>query len=85
MKTSTGTLRIQLVTQQVIGREVGQRLNISKEDEQADDEAHESNDFAQPEEIRLSEILISTDKKPNDTRNQNQIIEDAQAKANSGP
>lgn len=73
-------LRNQIITQQVIGREVGQRLNISKEDEQAYYNAHK-NDFAQPEQIRLSEILISTEKKPNDLRTESQILADAQAKA----
>ena len=75
-------LRNQIVTQQVIGKEVGQRLNITKEEEQAYYDAHK-NDFAQPEEIRLSEILVSTDKKPNDTRDEAQILEAAQSKANS--
>ena len=74
-------LRNQIITQQVIGKEVGSRLNIGKEEEQAYYEEHK-NDFAQPEEIRLSEILISTDKKPKDTRDESQILEDAQTKAN---
>lgn len=72
-------LRNQIITQQVIGREVGQRLNISKEDQQAYYNEHKS-DFAQPEEIRLSEILISTEKKPNDSRSESQVLADAQAK-----
>lgn len=75
-------LRNQIITQQVIGKEVGSRLNISKEDEQAFYEAHK-NEFAQPEEVRLSEILIATDKKPNDPRDEDQILADAQTKANS--
>lgn len=74
-------LRSQIITQQVIGREVGQRLAISKEDEQAYYDQHK-NDFAQPEEIRLSEILISTEKKPSDLRSESQVLADAQAKAN---
>jgi peptidyl-prolyl cis-trans isomerase SurA len=73
-------LRNQIITQEVIGREVGQRLQISKEDEEAYYDQHKE-DFAQPEEIRLSEILISTDKKPNDPRDENQVLADAQAKA----
>jgi peptidyl-prolyl cis-trans isomerase SurA len=75
-------LRNQIITQQVIGREVGQRLTISKEDEQAYYDQHKDG-FAQPEEIRLSEILISTEKKPNDLRTDSQILADAQAKANA--
>ena len=74
-------LRNQIITQQVIGREVGQRLNITKEDEQAYYNEHKD-DFARPEQIRLSEILISTDKKANDGRSESQILSDAQAKAN---
>jgi peptidyl-prolyl cis-trans isomerase SurA len=75
-------LRNQIVTQQVIGKEVGSRLTISKDDEKAFYEAHKD-EFAIPEQIRLSEILISTDKKPGDTRDENQILDAAQAKANS--
>jgi peptidyl-prolyl cis-trans isomerase SurA len=74
------TLRNQIITQQVIGKEVGSRLTISKEEEQAFYDQHKD-EFAQPEEIRLSEILISTDKKPNDPRDADQVLADAQAKA----
>jgi peptidyl-prolyl cis-trans isomerase SurA len=74
-------LRNQIITQAVIGKEVGQRLTISKEEEQAFYEEHK-NEFAQPEQIRLSEILVSTDKKPNDTRDESQVLAAAQAKAN---
>jgi len=75
-------MRNQIITQQVIGKEVGSRLTISKDEEKAFYEEHKS-EFYQPEEIRLSEILVSTDKKPNDTRDENQVLEEAQAKANS--
>jgi peptidyl-prolyl cis-trans isomerase SurA len=54
-------LREQIITQQVIGREVGSRLSISKEEEQQFYDAHKS-DMEQPERIRLSEILVSTQK-----------------------
>ena len=50
-------LRDQIITQQVIGREVGSHLNITKEEEQRFYEAHKS-EMQQPEEIHLSEILI---------------------------
>lgn len=73
-------LRNQIITQQVIGKEVGSRLNISKDDEKAFYDEHKE-EFAQPEEIRLSEILISTEKKPNDPRDESQILSDAQAMA----
>ncbi|HKS72000.1 MAG TPA: peptidylprolyl isomerase [Terriglobales bacterium] len=55
-------LRNQIITQQVIGKEVGSKLNFSKEEEKKFYEEHKD-ELAQPEQIRLSEILISTDKK----------------------
>jgi peptidyl-prolyl cis-trans isomerase SurA len=55
-------LRNQIITQQVIGKEVGQRMNITKEEEQKYYEEHKS-EMEQPEQIRLSEILVSTEKK----------------------
>ena len=54
-------LRNQIITQQVIGREVGSHLNITKEEEQKFYEEHKS-EMEQPEQIRLSEILVSTQK-----------------------
>ncbi len=51
-------MKNQIITQQVISREVGSRMNLTKEDEVKFYEAHK-NDFARPEEIRLSEILIA--------------------------
>jgi peptidyl-prolyl cis-trans isomerase SurA len=54
--------RNQIITQQVIGKEVGQRLNITPEEEKQFYEEHKS-DLQRPEEIRLSEILVSTQKK----------------------
>lgn len=54
-------LREQIITQQVIGREVGSHITISKEEEQQFYQAHKA-DMQQPEQIRLSEILISTQK-----------------------
>jgi len=52
-------MREQIITQQVIGREVGSHLNITKEEQQQFYEAHKS-EMEQREEIRLSEILVST-------------------------
>ena len=75
-------LRNQIITQQVIGREVGSRLNITKEDEQKFYDDHKS-ELDQPEQVRLSEILISTDKKANDTRDDAQVVQAAQDKANA--
>jgi peptidyl-prolyl cis-trans isomerase SurA len=54
-------MRNQIITQQVIAREVGSHLNITKEEEQKFYEEHKS-EMEQPEEIRLSEILVSTQK-----------------------
>src|SRR5215470_9805681 len=54
-------LRNQIITQQVIQHEVGGHLNISKEEEQKFYEEHKS-EMEQPEQIRLSEILVSTQK-----------------------
>jgi peptidyl-prolyl cis-trans isomerase SurA len=73
-------LRNQIITQQVIGREVGSRLTPSKEDIQKYYDAHKG-DMAQPETIRLSEILVSTDPKPNDSADEAQRLPAAQAKA----
>jgi peptidyl-prolyl cis-trans isomerase SurA len=73
-------LRNQIITQQVIGKEVGSRLVINKEEEQAFYEAHKS-DMEQPETIRLSEILVSTEAKPNDSTDEAQRLNAAQAKA----
>jgi peptidyl-prolyl cis-trans isomerase SurA len=54
-------LRNQIITQQVIGREVGSHLNITKEEEQKFYDEHKS-EMEQPEQIRLSEILVAIPK-----------------------
>jgi peptidyl-prolyl cis-trans isomerase SurA len=69
-------LKNQIITQQVIGREVGSRMNLTKDDEMKYYETHK-NDFARPEEIRLSEILVAT--KGEDPKQ----VESAQTIANS--
>jgi len=53
------SMKNQIITQQVIGREVGSRMNLTKDDEMKYYEAHKS-ELARPEEIRLSEILVAT-------------------------
>jgi peptidyl-prolyl cis-trans isomerase SurA len=74
-------LRNQIITQQVIGREVGQRMSIPKEEIQKFYDEHKS-EMEQPEQIRLSEILVSTDKKGDaDTRDDSQRLAAAEAKA----
>lgn len=74
-------LRTQIVTQQVIGKEVGSRLIIGKDDEKKFYDEHQ-NDLSQPEQIRLSEILVSTEKKPADGSDEAKQLQTAEAKAN---
>ncbi len=54
-------LRNQIITQQVIGKEVGSHMSITKEEEQKFYDEHKDQ-LQQPEQIKLSEILISTQK-----------------------
>jgi peptidyl-prolyl cis-trans isomerase SurA len=68
-------IRNQLLTQQVVRDEVGRRLQMTQSQEQAYYEAHKQ-EFAQPEQIRLSEILIPTPAEANDA-----AVAQAQAKA----
>lgn len=72
--------RNQIIYQQVIGQEVGRRLNITKEDEQKYYNDHKAQ-LQRPEQVRLSEILISTSKKDG-TGDDAQQMAAAQAKAN---
>src|ERR1700730_2535220 len=58
-------MRTEIITQQVIQREVGGRLNVSKDDEQAFYQQHKS-DMERPEAVKLSEILISTEQAGDD-------------------
>ncbi len=58
-------IRDNVITQQVVRDEVGRRLQITQAQEQAYYDAHKQ-DFAQPEQIRLSEILIPTAADAND-------------------
>jgi len=51
-------MRNQIITQKVIGEEVGSHLSISKDEEQKFYDEHK-NEMEQPESIRLSEILIA--------------------------
>jgi peptidyl-prolyl cis-trans isomerase SurA len=52
-------LRNQIITQEVIGREVGAKMQITPEEENAYYQAHR-NDLEQPEQVKLSEIMVST-------------------------
>src|SRR5579859_2822673 len=51
-------MRNQIITQQVIGKEVGSKLAMNKEDVKRFYEQHKA-EMEQPEEVRLSEILIA--------------------------
>ena len=74
-------LKNQIITQQVIAKEVGSRMNVSKEELQQFYDEHKSQ-MEQPEEIRLSELLISTDKKGKDASgDEAQQLAAAQTKA----
>jgi peptidyl-prolyl cis-trans isomerase SurA len=68
-------IRDNVITQQVVRDEVGRRLQMTQGQEQAYYDAHKQ-DFAQAEQIRLSEILIPTAADANDA-----AIAQAQAKA----
>ena len=54
-------MRNQIVTQKVIGEEVGSHLSITKDEEQQFYEGHK-NEMEQPESIKLSEILVAPHK-----------------------
>jgi peptidyl-prolyl cis-trans isomerase SurA len=56
-------LRNQIITQQVIGREVGSKLQISQKEAEQFYEEHKA-ELERPEQVRLSEILVSTTPKP---------------------
>jgi peptidyl-prolyl cis-trans isomerase SurA len=68
-------IRNSILTQQVVRDEVGRRLQMTQGQEQAYYDAHKQ-DFAQPEQIKLSEILIPTAADANDA-----AVAKAQAKA----
>jgi peptidyl-prolyl cis-trans isomerase SurA len=85
-------LRNQIITQRVIGQEVGQHLSMSKDDEKKFYDQHKA-EMEQPEQVRLSEILIAPKvpakpaapgakpDPPSDTENEAALAA-AQAKAN---
>jgi len=58
-----GQIRDQLLTQELIRKEVGSRIVTSHEDVVKYYEAHK-NDFVRPEMVVLREIFVSTEKKP---------------------
>ncbi|HYL13275.1 MAG TPA: peptidylprolyl isomerase [Terriglobales bacterium] len=54
-------LRNSIITQKVIGQEVGSHIQVTKEEEQQFYDQHKD-ELQQPETVRLSEILVSTQK-----------------------
>ena len=70
-------IRDNVITQMVVRDEVGRRLQLSPSQEQAYYDAHKQ-EFTQPEQIKLSEILVPTAADANDG-----AIAQAQAKADS--
>ncbi|MCI0350801.1 MAG: peptidylprolyl isomerase [Acidobacteriales bacterium] len=52
-------LRNQIITQQVIGREVGSKIQITQKEAEEFYEKHKA-ELERPEQVRLSEILVST-------------------------
>ncbi len=77
-------LKNQIVTQQVIQREVGSGLRIGPDEMKQFYEEHQK-EFERPETVRLSEILISTQQPSVDKNNpappEAQLLEAAQKKA----
>ena len=65
-----------IISQEVVSEEVGRKLTLTAKQEQAYYDAHKQ-DYAQPEQVRLSEILIPTPDDATDAQ-----IAPAQAKAN---
>ncbi len=55
-------IRNQMLTQRVIGQEVGSRISVPKEEIAKYYEEHKG-EFVRPEQVRLSEILVSTEGK----------------------
>jgi len=75
-------MRNQIITQQVIGKEVNSHMNITKEEEKTFYDEHKAQ-LEQPEQIRLGEILVSSEKKPQDANaaDSAKLLETAQGKA----
>ena len=69
-------MRTEIITQQVIQREVGGHINVTKEEEQKFYTEHKSQ-MERKEQVRLSEILVSTEQAGDDP----QKIDAAKAKA----
>lgn len=73
-------LRNQIITQNVISQEVGAHIQMTREEEQKFYDAHKDQ-LEQPEQVRLSEILIGVPQPANDAEPDPQQVAAAQAKA----
>jgi peptidyl-prolyl cis-trans isomerase SurA len=73
-------MRNQIITQKVIGQEVGSHIQVTKEEEQAFYNSHK-NELQQPDSIRLSEILIAPQKPAADAKAPPSAEDDPQALA----
>lgn len=77
-------LRNNIITQQVIARDVGQNIKISEEETRKFYDDHKEQ-FERPEQVRMSEILIPVAKTPSDAANpaeaEQQNLANAEAKA----
>ena len=73
-------LKNQIITQEVISKEVGSRMNVSKDDLQKFYDDHKSQ-MEQPEQIRLSELLVAEKKDKDAQTDEAQQLAAAQAKA----
>ena len=71
-------MRNDIIRQQVIQREVGGRLSITPDEEKKFYDDHKA-EMEQPEQVRLSEILISTS--PKDKQTAEEALDAAQKKA----
>src|SRR5215470_12166314 len=69
-------MRTEIITQQVIQREVGGRINVTKEEEQKLYDQHRS-EMQRKEQVKLSELLVSTEQAGDDQ----QKLDAAKAKA----
>ncbi len=73
-------LRNSIITQQVIGREVGSRIQFTQDEVHKYYEEHKQ-EFAQPEQVRLSEILVATPTAEGQQAPDPQKVEEAESKA----
>ncbi len=75
-------MRNQLLTQRVIGQEVAPHIQISKEEVKKFYDEHQQ-ELDRPEQVRLSEILISTEAKEGDNRTEQERFDQAKIKADA--